>query len=57
MVLKRKKIEKIGKDKKRTGLGTKGRSKRKADDSVCVLNDILVTEQVYCCDNECCCLL
>ncbi len=56
MITKGKKIKNTSKDKKKSGLPAKGR-RAKAKDDVCVLDDVLITEQVYCCEDECCCLI
>ncbi len=55
MSITRKKIKKE-KGKKKIGISSKVRAKPKVKDEVCVIDDVLLTEQRYCCDDECCCL-
>lgn len=57
MIAKGKKINSGGKGKKKITAPAKARSKPKIKDDVCVLDDVIVTEQLYCCDDECCCLI
>jgi hypothetical protein len=53
-------IPKKGKDAvkgKKKSIPAKGRSKDKAKDDVCVIEELVVEEKTWCCDDECCCLM
>jgi hypothetical protein len=50
----RKKIKPAGAIKKKSGIPAKGRSKPKAKEDVCVMDEVLVKEQGLCCDYWCC---
>ena len=44
------------KNKKKIGSPPKGRSSPKVKkDEVCVASDVVLREELYCCDDECCC--
>lgn len=51
------KKSKKDKDKKKISTRSKGKIRPKVSDEVCVVDDVLFTEQRYCCDDECCCLM
>ena len=57
MITKGKKIKGANKGKKKISIPAKGRSKVKEKDEVCLIDDVLITERLYCCDDECCCLI
>lgn len=44
------------KGKKKTG-ALKGKTRPKIKDEVCVIEDVVLTERLYWCDDECCCLM
>jgi len=54
MATTRKKIRPIDKGKKKAGMPAKGRSKLKAKDGVCVMDEAPIREQSLCCDYWCC---
>lgn len=51
----RKKGSHTGKDKKKNAGFAKGGKKQKAKDDVCVLNEVVMTERLFCCESDCCC--
>ncbi len=55
MITKEKKIKGSKKSKKK--ISTPAKSRSKAKDDVCMLDDVLINEQLYCCDDECCCVI
>ncbi len=57
MAITGKKNKDSDKSKKKLSTPSKGRSRPKVKDEVCVINDVVLTERVYCCDDECCCLM
>lgn len=57
MAITRKKTKDTDKGKKRISAPSKGRSRSKVNDEVCLISDIVLAERLYCCDDECCCLL
>jgi hypothetical protein len=57
MITKGKKIKVANKGKKKISIPAKGRSNVKEKDEVCLIDDVLISERLYCCDDECCCLI
>lgn len=55
MITKGKKTKSSNKAKKK--ISTPAKSRSKAKDDVCVIDDVLITERLYCCDDECCCVI
>jgi hypothetical protein len=55
MTTTRKQGKHADKDKKKIGAPSKTRSRPKLKDEVCVLDELVFTERITCCDDECCC--
>lgn len=57
MATTRKKAKAADKGKKKISTPSEGRSRPKVKDEVCIIADVALTEELYCCDDECCCLM
>lgn len=56
MATTRKKSELADKGTKKKGAPSKARNKTDVKDEVCIFAGAVMTEHLYLCDDECCCL-
>lgn len=57
MTTTRKKNKSADKGKKKISAPSKHASRPEVSDAVCVIDSVVLTEQLYCCDDEYCCLM